>query len=121
MATDTNTFEGWCIIEQMGHKRMAGYVSEQTIGGHSFIRVDIPKADTPPTVPGAKPNGSSDWYATQFITGQTVYAITPCTEEIARKVAANSQPQPVTEWDLKPRALAAASETDDYDVDEDDA
>ena len=100
--SENNAFEGWCIIEQMGHKRIAGYVSEQVIGGHSFIRVDVPGQDG---------NGG----ATQFITGQTVYAITPCTEHIARRVAANSQPSPVTIWDLKTPALPAASRDDDED------
>ena len=109
MATDSNAFEGWCIIEQMGHKRMAGYVSEQVIGGYSFIRVDVPGPD-------------GQGAATQFITGQTVYAITPCTEDIARKVAANCQPSPVTIWDLKTPALPAArcddDDTDEYDEDD---
>lgn len=106
MTTETTQFEGWCIIEQMGHKRMAGYVSEQVIGGHSFIRVDVPG-----------PNGEPA--ATQFITGQTIYAITPCTEDIARKVALNCQPSPVTLWDLKAPALPAAridhDDEDDFD------
>ena len=121
MADDTaKSFEGWCIIEQMGHKRMAGYVSEQVIGGHSFIRVDVPKADTPmQPAPGALPeDGSSGWAATQFITGQTIYAITPCSEALARKVAANCQPAPVTEWELRRPALPAAQTDDDDDVDD---
>ena len=112
---NASAFEGWCIIEQMGHKRMAGYISEQVIGGHSFIRVDVPGLDTPPQpIPGATPNGSG-WAATQFITGATIYAITPCTEAIARKVAANCQPSPVTLWDLKTPALPAARVDDDGD------
>lgn len=103
MTTDNaSAFEGWCIIEQMGHKRMAGFVSEQVIGGHSFIRVDVPGPDGTPS-------------ATQFITGATIYAITPCTEDIARKVALNCQPSPVTIWDLKTPALPAARVDDDDD------
>ena len=105
---EATAFEGWCIIEQMGHKRMAGYVSEQVIGGHSFIRVDVPGPDGTPA-------------ATQFITGQTIYAITPCTEDLARKVAANCQPAPVTQWDLKPALPAARHFDDDRDeLDDDD-
>jgi len=100
------TYEGWAIVEQMGHKRMAARLSEAVIGGHSFIRCDVPG-----------PNAGDPDVATQFITGQTIYAITPCTEEIARKVAANCQPRPVTEWDLKRPALAAGGLDDD---DEDD-
>lgn len=104
MEEQKGAFEGWCIIEQMGHKRMAGHVSEQVIGGHSFIRVDIPGPDGQPA-------------ATQFITGQTIYAITPCTEELARKVSANCQPQPVTEWDIRRPSLPAARIDDEDDGD----
>ena len=104
---DKKQFEGWCIIEQMGHKRMAGYVSEQVVGGHSFIRIDIPGPD------GA-------FVATQFITGQTIYAMTPCSEVLARRVAISCQPQPVTEWDLKPSLRALPPSDDDDSVDFDD-
>lgn len=106
MTDESKAFEGWCIIEQMGHKRMAGYVSEQVIGGHSFIRVDVPGSDGEPA-------------ATQFITGQTIYAITPCTEELARKVAVNCRPAPVTQWDIQPRALPASRVGDEDDFDDD--
>lgn len=102
--SDKEAFEGWCIIEQMGHKRMAGYVSDQVIGGHSFIRVDIPG-----------PDGTQ--VATQFITGQTIYAITPCTEAVAKAVALNCQPKPVNVWDLQAPALPAGRPDDDGDDD----
>ena len=38
----TETFEHWCIVELFGHQRIAGKVSEQTIGGGAFVRVDVP-------------------------------------------------------------------------------
>lgn len=105
---DSDKFEGWCIVEQLGHKRLAGYVSEQVVGGTAFIRVDVPGPEGKPV-------------ATQFLSGGSIYAITPCTEDLARKVAANCVVQPVTEWDIQPRrpALASAA-TFDVDDDEDD-
>ena len=33
----------WAIVEIMGHKRYAGHVSEQVVGGASFVRVDVPE------------------------------------------------------------------------------
>ena len=92
MAADSDKFEGWCIVEQLGHKRLAGYVSEQVVGGTAFIRVDVPGPDGKPV-------------ATQFLSGGSIYAITPCTEDLARKVAANCVVQPVTEWDIRRPAL----------------
>ena len=35
-------FEQWAIVEIFGHQRIAGKVTEQTIGGCSFVRVDVP-------------------------------------------------------------------------------
>lgn len=94
----------------MGHRRLAGFLSEQAIGGASFLRIDVPKADTPSSpIHGATPtNVDGQWAATQFYTGASVYCITPVTETLARKVAETCQPAPVTEWDLK-RALPSSS------------
>lgn len=36
------TFEQWCLVELFGHQQVVGLVSEQTIGGQAFIRVDVP-------------------------------------------------------------------------------
>lgn len=97
--TDTATFEGWVILELMGHRRLAGYLTEQTIGGASFLHIDVP-------------GGLGIPVATQFYTGAAVYCITPTTEDLARKVALNSQPAPVTKWDLQAPALPAARAID---------
>ena len=35
-------FEGWAILELMGHRRLAGYLREQTVSGASFLRLDVP-------------------------------------------------------------------------------
>jgi len=50
-------FKEWAILELMGHRRLAGLVSEQQIGGASFIRIDIPGKDGPLL---------SEFQATQF-------------------------------------------------------
>lgn len=63
------TFEGWAILELMGHRKLAGYLSEHEIAGKGFIRIDVPTE--PP--------------ATQLYSPAAVYAITPTTEEVARR------------------------------------
>jgi hypothetical protein len=73
-------FQGWAVLELMGHRRLAGQLSEQNVGGAAFIRIDVPSA--PPV--------------TQFYAPGAVYAITPCTEEVARAVAAKTQTDPVS-------------------------
>lgn len=89
MNTDKATFEGWAILELMGHRRLAGHLSEVSIAGGSFIRIDVPAAD----------GGTS---ATQFYSPSAVYCITPTTEEVARAVARGAQPAPVQRWELPP-------------------
>lgn len=78
-------FEGWCIVELFGHSQIAGHVSEQSIGGTSFVRVDVP---------GVK--GNSEF--TKFFGGSAIYAITPTTEEIARKAAESLEVRGVSLW-----------------------
>jgi hypothetical protein len=88
-------FKGWCIIELMGHRRLAGYVREQNIAGAGFLRLDVPdvrSVDAPYETP--------KFTATQFYPPSSVYCLTPTTEEIARAVAARSRPEPVQRWEL---------------------
>jgi hypothetical protein len=108
MADEKSTFEGWVILELMGHRRLAGYLSEEVVGGTAFLRIDVPGVD-------------SQVAATQFYSGSAVYCITPTTEEIARKVAASCQPAPVTAWELRPeRTLAPTGIDYSHHDDEDD-
>ena len=137
MTENANTFEGWAILELMGHRRLAGKLSEAIIGGASFIRIDVPTLCTGTAAnwcplhgdckcphpeiekndPGCplhndrSPHGE-EWAATQFYSASAVYCITPTTEDIARKVAASAQPAPVQRWELPP----ASSRFDDSDL-----
>jgi hypothetical protein len=71
----------------MGHRRLAGRVTEEEIAGHGFLRIDVPGEGSLQT-------------ATQYYSPNSVYAITPTTEAIARRFAVAHQPQPVTRWEL---------------------
>jgi hypothetical protein len=105
--TDRENFEGWAILELMGHRRLTGRVSEVEIAGSSFIRIDVPGfVHTEPT--GEQEEREA---ATQFYSPAAVYCITPTTEEIVR--ATRTAPMPVQEWELR-RALPAGVERDDF-------
>ena len=108
----TTQYEGWTILELMGHRRLAGYVTEAEIAGGKFIRIDVPGKD------GHGPRGT---VATQFYGASSVYCLTPTTEEIARKVAEQSQVAPVQAWELRPAIPASvpAGRRDDDDDDDD--
>ena len=93
----------WAILELMGHRRLAGHLTEQEIAGHGFLRIDVPDGEK--------------MLATQFYSPSAVYAITPTTEEIARRVAATAKPAPVQEWELA-KALPAPEGYPDEEEDE---
>lgn len=86
MTTDTG-FEGWAILELMGHRRLAGMLTQVEIAGASFIRIDVPNGDAA---------------VTQFYSPSAVYAITPTTEATARQVANPASVAPVRAWELPP-------------------
>ena len=82
-------FEEWAIIELMGHRKVAGKVTEENIGGASFIRTDI-------YVTG------DEVKITQYYNPTAVYSITPVTKETAVKYAARNIETPICKWDLLP-------------------
>lgn len=69
----SETFKAWAIVELFGHNRAAGEISEQAIGGETFIRVDIPRAEGAP-------------YTRLFGKG-AIYCINICEESTARSYA----------------------------------
>jgi hypothetical protein len=87
-------FEGWAIVEIMGHRRLAGSVREVTIAGGPFLRIDI--ASEPP--------------ATQYYGAGALFSVTPTTEEEARKV--------MKPWGPVHRYELASANDDDDDGDE---
>jgi hypothetical protein len=89
--TENQIFAEWVILELMGHRRLAGFLTEQEIAGRGFLRLDVPGEPTN-TVPAA----------TQLYNPASVYCVTPTTEAIARAVAATSRPAPVQQWELPP-------------------
>lgn len=78
-------YTGWAIVELMGHRVIAGQVSEAAQYGAAQLRVDVPG----PLV--------GNIAVTQFYGGSAIYSLTPCTEEAARQVLENrhSLPEPV--------------------------
>jgi hypothetical protein len=89
MDSTTEKFACWAIVELMGRQKYAGHVVEQTIAGVAFLRLDVP--DIPLLELPA---------FTKLFGSQSIYAITPVAEEIARHLAAKLGHTPVTVWDL---------------------
>jgi hypothetical protein len=101
MADEQPKFDHWAIVEMLGHRQLAGRVTEQTIAGVGFLRVDVPRKD------GAE--------VTKLISPKSVYALTPCTEEVARACAVELlgvEPVKPASWQ---RQLPASQQDDDQD------
>ena len=88
----SSPYEGWAILEVMGHRRRAGRVCEVEIYGGKLLRIDIP---------------TTDGEVTEFYGCGSIYAPRPCSEEVARAAAGSiGDPRPVrpVEYRLEDRS-----------------
>lgn len=90
----SESFEEWAILELMGHRRLAGLVTEATIAGGAFVRIDVY-------------TDSEKAIATQYYSPGSIYCMTPTTERMAREISRRNQPRPVERWELEPPKVAA--------------
>lgn len=112
MTTEQNKFEGWVVLELMGHRRLAGFLSEQQIAGSGFLRLDV------------YAEGEETPNATPLYSPSAVYCITPTTENLARRFSNRGFDGPVQPWELRriesPRSTVSTYDPDEDDADEDD-
>jgi hypothetical protein len=99
----SESFEGWAILELMGHRRLGGRVSEVEMFGAKMCRIDVPTIEN--TLCGPK-----DRWTTQYYGGSSIYCMTPCSEEASRLAASISRPEPVHEWELPKLPPSSGSE-----------
>ncbi len=123
MAEQQVKFETWALLELYGHARLAGLVSEQTIGGVGFIRVDVPEVQRQAMhwLDGGKHETVVETLAgfTKFYGPGALFSITPTTEEIARAVACSIASRPIQQFDLPQlKALEAPSRDDEEEPDD---
>jgi len=85
----------WAVLELMGHRQAIGRVAEATLFGRAMVQVD--RIDTEPE-------------AVQYYGPESIYCLTPVTEEQARTLAKARYKTRIV-----PPALTAASYADDDD------
>jgi len=99
-------FDVWAIVEMLGHKILAGRVTEHVVAGQAFIRVDVP--ETPQEAAFSKLLGPG-----------SIYAISPCSQELARAAAASLHAEPIPVY--IPKALPAGPQlATEAELEEDD-
>jgi len=82
---DQVKFETWALVELFGHNQLAGKVSEQTIAGQSFIRIDVPPIKDVPAF-------------TKYHLPNAIYGITPVDEDYATRMAQRIQAKPINDY-----------------------
>lgn len=76
----------WGIVELFGHTTLAGQISKCEIG--DFVQINIPDVGIIPS-----------W--TKMVNPKAIYAITPCTQEVAKSKAEELKAMPINQWDTE--------------------
>lgn len=92
-------FEGWAILELMGHRRRAGRIAEVEMFGGKLLRIDIPTADGE---------------VTEFYGASSIYSLRPASEDVARRAAEGmGDPRPVRPVEYRIGHSAGGFDIDD--------
>lgn len=109
-------FDGWAIVEVMGHQRFAGYVTTEAYGQAVLFRIDVPALeprervterpgyilDRGYTPAGATVKEGAVQGFTKLVGSGSIYCITPCTKEAALKAVEQIQPRPLMAIEIPP-------------------
>lgn len=100
---ETPTFEGFAIVELMGHGNViAGYCTQEVIGGTVMLRIDVPETGGEPAF-------------TKYYSGAAIYGVTPTDEQTARVAAERVLRRPVEMWIVPDRPALSDSGLPDPD------
>lgn len=86
--SENTGFKSWAVVEIMGHQTYAGMVSEETIAGAAFLRIDVP--ETPERAA-----------YTKFFGASSIYCITPVNEETAQLALKAYAKSPINEYEMR--------------------
>ena len=104
--------KGWCVLELMGHRKLAGLISED----EGLLRIDVYEQD-PDEVNDA--DGPVLPIATQWYGRSAIYCITATTKENCIGLTQRYKPAPIGRYEL-PAPRAEEGEFDEADaLDED--
>ena len=92
-------FDEWALVELFGHQKIVGRVSEATLAGGAFLRVDVPALNDSPAF-------------TRFYGPGAIYSINPVSEDVARGMCAQYRNEPVSRWELPQLAEKASDPRD---------
>jgi hypothetical protein len=99
--SEKSSFNEWALVELFGHQKIVGKVSEASLAGGAFLRVDVPAF-----------NGEAEF--TRFFGPGAVYSINPVTEDVARGLMTSYRNEPVSRFELPQIAEKVAHNEEDY-------
>jgi len=123
-------YDGWAIVDVLGHQRYVGYVTTEAYGQAVLFRVDVPALEARERVTKAPGyiagrgycpagttviEGAVDGY-TKLIGSGSIYTLTPCTKEAALLALEAMQARPLMHVTLPPGR--AITDGDDQDIQE---
>lgn len=91
--SSTEKFEGWGLVELMGHQQVAGRISEQAIGGGNLLRVDVPLFD--------QDGAHAGEFRTVFYGASAIYAFHVIGEKEAIALAKRTGTRPSYAWQIE--------------------
>jgi len=87
-----SNFESWAIIEVFGHDKYAGFVSSQTIGNESMVKIEVPEVQ----------NQEVNFPPFQKLFNvKSIFSITPVSEEYAFEMAKTLSKHPIEGYEHK--------------------
>jgi hypothetical protein len=81
----TPKFNSWALVELFGHSQLSGLVTEQTIAGTAFVRIDVPATAKCPAF-------------TKYHLPTAVYGLTPVGEDYAKRMAERISAKPINDY-----------------------
>lgn len=121
-------FDGWAVVDVLGHQRYVGYVTTEAYGQAVMFRIDVPRLEAlervtkgPEYIQGSgvyvpagtvMKEGAVEGY-TKLIGAGSIYSITPCTQEAALAAVEETQHRPLMSAQLPPaRTLPGLTDAD---------
>ena len=112
LQTEKQAFEQWAVIEIFGHQRIAGKVTEQTIGGCAFIRVDVPDLPEKTVDDYGQPRSMPPIAGfTKLYGNGAIYSMSFVDEAIAKATAQQLRVLPIDSYTLRDALKSANPET----------
>jgi hypothetical protein len=121
---DPGKLETYAIVEVMGHNRFAGYVQQVPFGGAAMIRIDVPEIpeseeeysdydDDGKRVKKTRKVAGTPAF-TKFLGVSSIFAITPCSKEVALAAVNSFRSAPVTILEMPARRMLSGPSEDEF-------